>query len=176
MSPTDRAVPLLIIFFYLSFISSQAALPLQTPIQKDHSNQLIRHHCIPKNPSQAHQIAPGPRTTQGSHALINGFIFSCARTGFLKGLAKGVSGLAALGRSNVSIPVQLNKLYTSYPNCFAICLSGSKSQPGVAHFGSRGPYNFLPGIDLSKSLLYTPLISNPFGKDSDPDKPRASPD
>ncbi|KAJ6303128.1 hypothetical protein OIU77_017081 [Salix suchowensis] len=62
------------------------------------------------------------------------------------------------------------------PNCFAICLSGSKSQPGVAHFGSRGPYNFLPGIDLSKSLLYTPLISNPFGKDSDPDKPRASPD
>ncbi|KAG5253706.1 Peptidase [Salix suchowensis] len=199
------------------FISSQAALPLQTPIQKDHSNSkyvitaclktplkltkllldlgatytwvncdyytssTYRH--VPCNSSIANLLgayacldlcdgAPSPNcsnnsflngvntaiidyfalssTTQGSLALINGFIFSCARTGFLKGLAKGVSGLAALGRSN--------------------------SQPGVAHFGSRGPYNFLPGIDLSKSLLYTPLISNPFGKDSDPDKPRASPD
>uniref|UniRef100_A0A6N2MIH3 Peptidase A1 domain-containing protein n=1 Tax=Salix viminalis TaxID=40686 RepID=A0A6N2MIH3_SALVM len=258
MSPTNLAVPLLIIFFYLSFISSQAALPLQTPIQKDHStsqyvitaylrtplkltkllldlgatytwvncddytSSTYRH--VPCNSSVANLLgayacldlcdgAPSPNcgnnsfilfpdnpikpvdykkvngvntaiidsfalssTTQGSLALINSFIFSCARTGFLKGLAKGVSGLAALGRSNVSIPVQLNKLYSSYPNCFAICLSGSKSQPGVAHFGSRGPYNFLPGIDLSKSLLYTPLISNPFGKDSDPDKPRASPD
>jgi hypothetical protein len=38
----------------------------------------------------------------------------------------------------------------------------------VALFGSKGPYNFLHGIDLSKSLLYTPLIFNPFGRDSDP--------
>jgi hypothetical protein len=42
-----------------------------------------------------------------------------------------------------------------------MCLSGSISQPGVALFGSKGPYNFLHGIDLSKSLLYTPLKSIP---------------
>ncbi|CAK7341695.1 unnamed protein product [Dovyalis caffra] len=115
-------------------------------------------------------------SAQGSLTLIDNFIFSCARTGFLKGLAKGVTGLAALGRSNVSIPVQINKRFSSSPNCFAICLSGSKSQPGVALFGSKGPYNFLPGIDLSKSLVYTPLILNPLGKDSDLDNLRPSPE
>lgn len=104
----------------------------------------------------------------GSLSSIDNFIFSCARTGFLKGLAKGVTGLASLGNSNLSIPVQINKAFSSSPNCFAMCLSGSISQPGVALFGSKGPYNFLHGIDLSKSLLYTPLIFNPFGRDSDP--------
>eukprot|EP00258_Populus_trichocarpa_P031534 XP_024447553.1 basic 7S globulin 2 isoform X2 [Populus trichocarpa] len=104
----------------------------------------------------------------GSLSSIDNFIFSCARTGFLKGLAKGVTGLASLGNSNLSIPVQISKSFSSSPNCFAMCLSGSISQPGVALFGSKGPYNFLHGIDLSKSLLYTPLIFNPFGRDSDP--------
>jgi hypothetical protein len=257
MLPTKLAVFLLILLFYSSFISSQAALPLQTPIQKDHStSQYVitaylqtplkptkllldlgatytwvncdgytssTYQHVPCNSSIANLLGayacldlcdgpPGPNcgnnsfllfpdnpikpvdykkvkginialidsfalsTTQGSLTLINNFIFSCARTGFLKGLAKGVAGLAALGRSNVSIPVQFNRFFSSSPNCFAICLSGSKSQPGVALFGSKGPYDFLPGIDLSKSLLYTPLISNPFGKDSDPDKPRSSPE
>ncbi|KAG6738661.1 hypothetical protein POTOM_058283 [Populus tomentosa] len=112
----------------------------------------------------------------GSLSSIDNFIFSCARTGFLKGLAKGVTGLASLGNSNLSIPVQINKAFSSSPNCFAMCLSGSISQPGVALFGSKGPYNFLHGIDLSKSLLYTPLIFNPLGRDSDPNTHRLSPE
>jgi hypothetical protein len=249
------AVPLLSLFFFLSFISSQAALPLQTPIQKDHSTSQyvitaylqtplkltkllldlgatftwvncddytsLTYQHVPCNSSIANLLGaytcldlcdgpPSPNcgnnsflflpdnpikpvdyrkvdglntalidsfalpNTQGSLTLINNFIFSCARTGFLKGLAKGVTGLAALGDSNISIPIQINKVFSSSPNCFAICLSGSKSQPGVALFGSNGPYNFLPGIDLSKALLYTPLILNPFGKDSEPDKPTPS--
>jgi hypothetical protein len=46
----------------------------------------------------------------------------------------------------------------------------------VALFGSKGPYNFLHGIDLSKSLLYTPLIFNPLGRDSDSNTHRLSPE
>ncbi|KAB5512455.1 hypothetical protein DKX38_029483 [Salix brachista] len=246
------AVPLLILLFFPSFISSQAALPLQTTIQKDRStSQYVitaylqtplkltkflldlgstytwvncddytssTYQHVPCNSSIASLLGPyaclnlcdGPPSpncgnnsflflpdnpikpvdyrkvnglntalidpfalpnAQGSLTLINNFIFSCARTGFLKGLAKGITGLAALGRSNISIPIQINKVFPSTPNCFAICLSGSISQPGVALFGSKGPYNFLPGIDLSKSLVYTPLLLNPLGKDSEPDKP-----
>ncbi|KAG6789327.1 hypothetical protein POTOM_005419 [Populus tomentosa] len=227
MLPTKLAVPLLILLFYSSFISSQAALPLQTPIQKDHStSQYVitaylqtplkptkllldlgatytwvncdgytssTYQHVPCNSSIANLLGayacvdlcdgpPGPNcgnnsfllfpdnpikpvdyrkvkginialidsfalsTTQGSLTLINNFIFSCARTGYLKGLAKGVAGLAALGHSNVSIPVQFNRFFSSSPNCFALCLSGSKSKPGVAIF------------------------------DSDPDKPRSSPE
>ncbi|KAF9661466.1 hypothetical protein SADUNF_Sadunf19G0071800 [Salix dunnii] len=246
------AVPLLILLFFPSFISSQAPLPLQTAIQKDRStSQYVitaylqtplkltkllldlgstftwvncddytssTYQHVPCNSSIASLLGPyaclnlcdGPPSpncgnnsflfladnpikpvdyrkvnglntalidpfalpnAQGSLTLINNFIFSCARTGFLKGLAKGITGLAALGRSNISIPIQINKVFPSTPNCFAICLSGSNSQPGVALFGSKGPYNFLPGIDLSKSLIYTPLLLNPLGKDSDVDKP-----
>ena len=101
---------------------------------------------------------------------IRNFIFSCGHTSYLKGLARGVVGLAGFGRSNISIPVQIT------PHFFAICLSGSKSQPGVAFFGSKGPYYFSPGIDLSSSLTYTPLIVNPVGKDSGPDNKIASPE
>ncbi|KAG6773711.1 hypothetical protein POTOM_021027 [Populus tomentosa] len=96
----------------------------------------------------------------GQLEKIRNFIFSCGHTSYLKGLARGVVGLAGFGRSNISIPVQIT------PHLFAICLSGSKSQPGVAFFGSKGPYNFSPGIDLSSSLTCTPLIVNPVGKDS----------
>ncbi|KAB5512454.1 hypothetical protein DKX38_029482 [Salix brachista] len=251
------AVPLLILFFLLSFIPSQAALPLHTPIQKDHSTgQYIitaylktplkvtkllldlgatyswvncddyissTYQHIACNSSIANSLSayacmdtcedpPGPNcgnnsfsflldnpikavdyrkvnginaalvdtlalpNTQGSLVSISNFIFSCARTGFLKGLAKGVTGLAALGNSNLSIPVQINKAFPSSPNCFAMCLSGSTSQPGLVLLGSKGPYNFLQGIDLSKSLLYTPLIFNPLGRDSDPNTHRLSPE
>ncbi|KAJ6696982.1 hypothetical protein OIU85_003353 [Salix viminalis] len=251
------AFPPLILFFLLSFIPSQAALPLHTPIQKDHSTgQYIisaylktplkltkllldlgatyswvncddyissTYQHIPCNGSLAKTIIdygcmntcddpPGPNCgnnssiflpnnpikavdyrkvygvnaalvdslalpdTQGSLVSINNFIFSCARTGFLKGLAKGVTGLASLGNSMLSIPVQINKAFSSSPNCFAMCLSGSTSQPGLALFGSKGPYNFLQGIDLSKSLVYTPLLFNPLGRDSDPDTHRLSPE
>ncbi|KAJ6696981.1 hypothetical protein OIU85_003352 [Salix viminalis] len=190
LSMAKLAVPLLILFFLLSFIPSQAALPLHTPIQKDHSTgqyiisaylktplkltKLVldlgatyswvncddyissTYQHIPCNSSIANSLSayacmdtcedpPGPNcgnnsfsflldnpikavdyrkvnginaalvdslalpNTQGSLVSISNFIFSCARTGFLKGLAKGVTGLAALGNSNLSIPVQINK-------------------------------------------------------------------
>ncbi|XP_058083897.1 probable aspartic proteinase GIP2 [Magnolia sinica] len=88
------------------------------------------------------------------------FVFSCARTVLLKGLAKGASGVMAFGRSNYSLPAQVSAIL-SLPDIFVMCLSGSPSAPGVAFFGTSGPYIFLPKTDVSKFLNYTPLILNP---------------
>ncbi|XP_042475538.1 probable aspartic proteinase GIP2 [Macadamia integrifolia] len=106
-------------------------------------------------------------TTDGSKpgplALISDFVFSCSRTFLLKGLAKGVAGVAALGRSNFSLPAQISTSCSS-PYLFALCLSGSPTAPGVAFLGTGGPYVFVPQqVDLSNSLMYTPLILNPVG-------------
>ncbi|KAK2990508.1 hypothetical protein RJ640_019788 [Escallonia rubra] len=98
----------------------------------------------------------------GRLGLVREFVLSCSKTPLLKGFPKGTTGLAGLGRSNFSLPAQLSSIY-SIPYVFALCLSGSPSAPGVAFFGTGGPYYFLPEIDLSKSLIYTPLILNPVG-------------
>uniref|UniRef100_A0A5B6ZLU4 Putative basic 7S globulin-like n=1 Tax=Davidia involucrata TaxID=16924 RepID=A0A5B6ZLU4_DAVIN len=98
----------------------------------------------------------------GQLALVHDFVFSCSKTSLLKGLAKGVDGLTGLGRSNFSLPAQVSTAFSS-PYLFALCLSGSHSATGVAFFNTGGPYYFLPEVDLSKSLIYTPLILNPVG-------------
>lgn len=98
----------------------------------------------------------------GKLALDSSFVFSCGKTKLLRGLAKGVTGLAALGRFNFSLPAQLSRAFPS-PFIFAICLPSTPSANGAAFFNSAGPYYFLPGIDLSKSLIYTPLLLNPYG-------------
>lgn len=95
-------------------------------------------------------LNPGPL------GLIPGFVLSCGKSSSLKGVAKGLAGL---GRSNFSIPAQVSN-FSSQNLVFALCLSGSPSAPGVAFFGSTGPY-FFPQIDLSKYLNYTPLLKNP---------------
>ncbi|GAY34900.1 hypothetical protein CUMW_277410, partial [Citrus unshiu] len=48
----------------------------------------------------------------------------------------------------------------SFKRKFAICLSSSTKAKGAVFFGD-GPYVMLPGVDVSKSLTYTPLILNP---------------
>lgn len=98
----------------------------------------------------------------GKLGLDSNFVFSCGTTKLLRGLAKGVTGLAALGRFNFSLPAQLSRAFSS-PFMFAICVPSATSGNGVAIFNSAGPYYFLPGIDLSTSLIYTPLILNPYG-------------
>ncbi|XVF32605.1 hypothetical protein REPUB_Repub17cG0096900 [Reevesia pubescens] len=102
-------------------------------------------------------------STQGPPILLPSYIFSCSPPSLLDGLAKNVSGLAALGRSNYSLPAQVSNTF-SVPRYFALCLPGSTSDPGVALLGSVGPYYFSSQkIDLSKSLTYTSLILNPVG-------------
>ncbi|RYR71882.1 hypothetical protein Ahy_A02g006093 [Arachis hypogaea] len=81
------------------------------------------------------------------------------------GLPKEVTGLASLSRYNLSLPNQISSTL-SVPNTFAVCFPGSSKSTGVAFFGSKGPYYAFfqnSKIDLSKSLIYTPLIVNPDG-------------
>ncbi|XP_004247154.1 probable aspartic proteinase GIP1 [Solanum lycopersicum] len=96
----------------------------------------------------------------GQVRVFSEFLLSCSKKSLLKGLTKGVVGLAGLGRSRFSLTTQVSTSLSS-TRTFALCLSGSPSAPGVAFFGSTGPYYFLPEIDLSKTLRYTPFIPNP---------------
>lgn len=96
---------------------------------------------------------PGPLATDPS------FLFSCAPTSLLEGLASGATGMAGLGRTKIGLPSQLAATF-SFHRKFALCLSSSTSSDGVIFFGD-GPYNLLLNVDASRSLIYTPLIINP---------------
>ncbi|KVH94400.1 basic 7S globulin 2-like [Cynara cardunculus var. scolymus] len=117
------------------------------------------------------------RSTDGSNpgrpVNISRFLFSCAPTFLLQGLANGVSGMAGLGRTRIALPTQLAAAF-SFDRKFAICLSSSTTSDGVVFFGD-GPYNFLPNIDVSQSLMRTRLIINPVSTTgaSSPGEPSA---
>ncbi|XP_027338203.1 basic 7S globulin-like [Abrus precatorius] len=95
----------------------------------------------------------------GKMVTVPNFIFTCGSTNLLKGLASGVKGMVGLGRNNISVPSLFASAF-SFHTKFAICLSSSTTSSGVLFFGDA-PYVFLPGIDVSKSLFYTPLVKNP---------------
>ncbi|KAA8543219.1 hypothetical protein F0562_021286 [Nyssa sinensis] len=95
----------------------------------------------------------------GQLATVSRFIFSCAPTFLLEGLASGVAGMAGLGRTRIALPSQFASAF-SFHRKFAICLSSSTRFDGVIFFGD-GPYVLLPNIDASQSLIYTPLFINP---------------
>ncbi|KAI0530683.1 hypothetical protein KFK09_000230 [Dendrobium nobile] len=88
------------------------------------------------------------------------FLFSCAPGFLTRGLAAGASGIAGLGRTRAAPPSQLAAKF-SFRRRFALCLPSTQRGTSGALFFGPGPYNFLPGIDASQSLLYTPLLSNP---------------
>ncbi|KAJ3673640.1 hypothetical protein LUZ60_005632 [Juncus effusus] len=95
-------------------------------------------------------------STAGPVATDPHFLFSCAPTFLLKGLARGVVGMIGLGRTKIAPPEQLAAAF-SLQRKFAICLS---STTGALFYGG-GPYMVQPGFDLSQSLTYTPLLINP---------------
>ncbi|KAK8992857.1 hypothetical protein V6N11_048925 [Hibiscus sabdariffa] len=95
--------------------------------------------------------------SSGKVVSMSEFLFTCGPTGLLDGLASGVKGMAGLGRSNVSMSSLFSSAF-SFPRKFAVCLGSSN---GVLFFGD-GPYGLLAfNMDISKSLVYTPLILNP---------------
>ncbi|OIT04977.1 PREDICTED: basic 7S globulin-like [Nicotiana attenuata] len=102
----------------------------------------------------------------GKFVNIPSFIFTCVPTFLTEGLASGVKGTVGLGRNDIALPSQLAQVF-SFPRKFAICLSSSTKSSGVIFFGD-GPHMMLPNIDVSKNLIFTPLITNPFGTGSVP--------
>ncbi|XP_056174909.1 probable aspartic proteinase GIP2 [Syzygium oleosum] len=97
--------------------------------------------------------------TVGKAVVVSAVVFTCGTTSLLEGLSAGALGMAGLGRSEVSLPVQFASAF-KFSKKFAMCLSSSSSSNGVIFFGD-GPYVFLPKVEVSKSLMYTPLILNP---------------
>ncbi|CAM8987814.1 unnamed protein product [Rhodiola kirilowii] len=94
--------------------------------------------------------------TPGRVVNVPKFLFGCAPTLLLEGLAKSARGMAGLGRGKIGMPSLLAAAF-SFNRKFALCLAPN----GVVLFGN-GPYHFLPrNDDLSKSLMYTPLLLNP---------------
>lgn len=94
----------------------------------------------------------------GNEVTVPGFIFVCASKKIIAGLAKGVTGMAGLGRTKISFPAQLASAL-NLKKRFGLCLSSSTTSKdgGVVIFGD-GPYN-LKG-NSSVLLEYTPLILN----------------
>ncbi|XP_021750345.1 basic 7S globulin-like [Chenopodium quinoa] len=108
------------------------------------------------------QLPSTDGSNPGRVVSVPNFLFTCGPTFLLQGLAKGVQGIAGLGRTKISLPSQFSSTF-SFARKFAICLSASTNLNGVVFFGD-GPYRLLhspQSIDVSSSLMYTPLIINP---------------
>ncbi|KAK3011541.1 hypothetical protein RJ639_011581 [Escallonia herrerae] len=87
------------------------------------------------------------------------FLLVCTSPFLLEGLAKGVQGMAGLGRSCISLPSQFSASF-SFPRKFAVCLTFGRNASGAVFFGD-GLYVLLPDVDASNLLTYTPLFINP---------------
>ncbi|KAM3687458.1 hypothetical protein ACB098_10G080100 [Castanea mollissima] len=178
-------LPFLVLIFSLIFVSAlhlSHQTALLAPITKDHTTHQYTIQAHLKTPLQPTKLllhlgasfswldstlanalldSLALPTTDGSTqlsqlgGLVPDFLFSCSQTSLLQ---RG----RRFGRSNFSIPAQVCRSL-SLPRSFALCLSGSRSQPGPVFLGSGGPSFFNSKIDLSKSLIYTPLILNPVG-------------
>ncbi|XP_059630149.1 probable aspartic proteinase GIP2 [Cornus florida] len=96
------------------------------------------------------------QSNDGRAVSLSNFLFICTSTSVLQGLASSSKGMACLGMNKVTLPYQLATAFR-FPRKFAICLSSSTISKGVILFGD-GPYMFLPNVDVSNSLIYTPLI------------------
>ncbi|XP_010045852.2 probable aspartic proteinase GIP2 [Eucalyptus grandis] len=99
--------------------------------------------------------------SSGPMVFVPGLVFSCTfrSPSLLKGLSSGAEGIAGLGRSLVSLPSLFASAF-KFQRIFAMCLSSSSQSNGVIIFGD-GPYEFQPKKEVSKSLMYTPLVRNP---------------
>ncbi|EEE63670.1 hypothetical protein OsJ_18488 [Oryza sativa Japonica Group] len=96
-------------------------------------HQRQRHH---RRAVPAHHLPPGPGAA----------------------FAAGATGMVSLSRARFAFPTQLAATFR-FSRKFALCLPPAAAA-GVVIFGDA-PYVFQPGVDLSKSLIYTPLLVNP---------------
>ncbi|CAI0466334.1 unnamed protein product [Linum tenue] len=117
------------------------------------------------------------QSTDGSNpgkiVKVPNFLFTCGATFLLDGLAKGVKGMAGLGRNKISMPSRFSAAFSfhrkfAFSNVaknFALCLSSSPNNNGVLIFGDVS-YKFFPNIYSSDSFTFTPLILNPVSTSS----------
>lgn len=101
----------------------------------------------------------GPVTT------VEHFLFSCAPRFLLNRLARGAQGMLGLGRSRIALPSQLASKF-GLQRKFATCLS---STDGLILFGHEPGYDSIFGTEISRSLMYTPLVTSPDGSGSSQD-------
>ncbi|KAL9237601.1 hypothetical protein vseg_012129 [Gypsophila vaccaria] len=104
-------------------------------------------------------------TAQNMKVSLRDFPFTCAPDkGPLKGLSSYTKGILTLARIPNALHAQIFSAY-KLPHKFALCLpstSNSGNYNGAMYFGG-GPYH-LPSssrVDLSRSLVTTPLVINP---------------
>ncbi|KMT12047.1 hypothetical protein BVRB_5g100060 [Beta vulgaris subsp. vulgaris] len=106
--------------------------------------------------SSTNGLNPGPLVR------IRDYLFTCAPSALVElRLPKGVQGVAGLAHSPIALQNVLASK-TGIKPIFTMCISSTTSADGVIFFGSDGPYSFLPGIDVSQNLRYTPLTISPF--------------
>ncbi|XP_062108443.1 probable aspartic proteinase GIP2 [Humulus lupulus] len=84
------------------------------------------------------------------------FLFACAPKPLLNGLAGGANGIVGLGRTRIAFPSQVSAAFSSEWQ-FTLCLSSSN---GVVLY-EKGYYSSVFGSEISKSLIYTPLLAGP---------------
>lgn len=97
-------------------------------------------------------------TEAGAISAVDRFLFACAPSFLLQGLAGGARGMLGLGRSRLSLPSQL-AASVGHHRKFFICLSPSN---GVVST-HNSPQDSIFGREISKSLIYTPLLDNKNG-------------
>ncbi|KAE8713544.1 hypothetical protein F3Y22_tig00110206pilonHSYRG00088 [Hibiscus syriacus] len=87
----------------------------------------------------------------GTTTTVDHFLFSCAPTFHLQGLASGAKGMLGLGKASISLPSQLSSSI-GHPQKFSLCLSSST---GVVLTGNG---DAIFGTKTARSLIYTPLV------------------
>lgn len=97
-------------------------------------------------------------STPGPAVTIRNFVSLCAPSSLLEELARDAVGSAGLGRTRVSLSSQL-AAKSGFKRQFAMCLPSTSSN-GVIVFGDVS-YKFLPNVDASKLLTFTPILTHP---------------
>ncbi|CAN1129436.1 Probable aspartic proteinase GIP2 [Linum perenne] len=88
---------------------------------------------------------------QGRHP---GFLFTCGTSFLLEGLADNVSGMAGLGRTEMSVTSQFSSAFST-DRTFTLCLGPTS---GAVVFSST---IIMTNSALLESLVFTPLLTNP---------------
>ncbi len=94
-------------------------------------------------------------TASGAITTVHDFFFSCGPTSLLHGLVGGAKGMLGLGRTRISLPSQISTALGTHQK-FTICLSSSD---GIM-VSDQGNYDSIFGNEISRSLMYTPLVTN----------------